>query len=87
MKENLLKLWKKVKKWAIKTALPWLKTGWIHLVSLLVLLIAYGNLEGGVADLVGFWAFILIGFWLFWKLLGADKVIKSAWAQWRNKRK
>lgn len=80
MKEKLFK-------WAKETALPWLKTGWIHLASLLVIFIAYGHLNGAVEIFVGFWAFILSAYWLFWKLLGGDKMIKGAIAQRRKRRK
>ena len=70
-------MWEKIKKWAKETALPWIKKGWMHIVNILIVLIAYGQLEGGNEWLVGLWAFILIGYYIFWKFFGAEKVIKD----------
>ena len=90
-------LWEKIKKWAVETALPWLKKGWLQIVNVLIVFFAYGKFDdilngqeihlGFVTALVGFWAFILAGYWIFWKFLGADKVIKGFIAQQKKKRK
>ena len=72
------KVWALFLKWGKETALPWLLKGWLQIVNVLIVLFAYGkldDLESKAAGLVGFWAFVLIGYWLFWKLFGADKVI------------
>jgi len=97
IKAWLVAIWAKIKKWAKETALPWLKVAWIQIVNVLIVLFAYGKLddilngqEVNVAfatALVGFWAFILAGYWIFWKLLGADKVVKAFIKQQREKRK
>jgi len=83
-------LWEKIKKWAKETALPWLKKAWLQIVNVLIVLFAYGQLDNAglaAAGLVGAWGFILLGYWIFWKLLGADKVVKAFIAQQKKKKK
>jgi len=78
------KIWDKIKKWATETALPWLKKAWLQIVNVFIVLMAYGKLDdcGSKATwLVGLWGFILLGYWIFWKLFGADKVFKALWKQ------
>ena len=63
----------------------------------LVVLYLYGQFDnllngqeihlGFVTTVAGLWAFVLAGYWLFWKLLGADKAVKGLIAQWKKKRK
>lgn len=89
-------IWEKIKKWAKETGLPWLKKGWLQIVNVLIVLFAYGQLDnllqgqeihlGLVTTIVGLWGFILLGYWLFWKLLGADKVVKAFIAQQKKKK-
>ena len=83
------KLWEKVKKWAKETALPWLKKAWLQIVNVIIVLFAYGQLDNAgmavAAGIVGFWGFILLGFWIFWKFFGADKAIKALIAQKKKK--
>jgi len=78
---KLKALWEKIKKWAKETALPWLKKAWIQIVNVIIVLFAYGQLDNaglaGAAALVGLWGFILLGYWIFWKLFGFDKVWAS----------
>jgi hypothetical protein len=85
------KLWEKIKKWAKETALPWLKKAWLQIVNVIIVLFAYGQLDNaglsGAATLVGFWGFILLGYWIFWKLFGLDKVIAALIAQKKKKKK
>lgn len=96
--EKLKQLWEKIKKWFKETALPWLKKGAIQIINVIVVFYAYGTLysaagEGmslkiGLASgIVGLWAFILAAYWIFWKLFGADKVIKAFIAQKKKERK
>jgi hypothetical protein len=89
--EKLKKLWELIKKWAKETALPWLKTAWLQIVNVLVVLFAYGKLDdaglAGAATIVGLWGFILLAYWIFWKLLGADKIVKAFIAQQKKKKK
>lgn len=84
-------LWEKIKKWAKETALPWLKVAWIQIVNVFVVLFAYGKLDdagkSGAATLVGLWGFILLGYWIFWKFFGLDKVIKAYIKQQKEKKK
>jgi len=90
------KIWEKIKKWAKETALPWLKKGAIQIINVLVVLFLYGQLDnmlqgeeiklGLVTTIAGAWAFVLLGYWIFWKLLGADKVWASLMKQRKKKR-
>ena len=94
---KLKQLWEKIKKWFLETAVPWLKKGAIQIINVLVVLYLYGQFDnllngqeihlGFVTTVAGLWAFVLAGYWLFWKLLGADKAVKGLIAQWKKKRK
>ena len=94
---KLKQLWEKIKKWFLETAVPWLKKGAIQIINVLVVLYLYGQFDnllngqeihlGFVTTVAGLWAFVLAGYWLFWKLFGADKAIKALIAQWKKKRK
>ena len=83
------KLWDKVKKWAKETALPWLKKAWLQIVNVIIVLFAYGQLDNAgatvAAAIVGFWGFILLAYWIFWKFFGMDKAVKSLIAQKKKK--
>jgi len=71
-------LWEKILKWGKTTALPWLLKSWLQIVNVLIVLFAYGKLDdlgSPAAGLVGFWGFILLAYWIFWKFFGADKVV------------
>ena len=85
------KIWDKVKKWAKETALPWLKTAWIQIVNVIIVLFAYGQLDDAgaavAAGIVGFWGFILLAYWIFWKFFGAEKAVKALIAQKKKKKK
>ena len=61
------KAWKFLKKWGLQ------------LVNLLVLLVAYGSVESGTfADfLVGFWCFVLLAYYIFWKLCRAETLFEK----------
>jgi len=82
---KLKTIWENIKAWAVKTALPWLKKGAIQIINVFIVFFGYGKLDDAsngdtagllfAAFLVGLWAFILAVYWLFWKLLGMDKVI------------
>ena len=82
---KLKNIWEKIKKWAKETALPWLLQGWLQIVNVFIIFFAYGKfddlLQGKEVDLgfatliVGFWAFLLTAYWIFWKFLGVDKII------------
>jgi len=89
--DKLKALWEKIKKWAKETALPWLKKSWLQIVNVVIVLFAYGQLDNAgvavAAGIVGLWGFILLGYWIFWKFLGADKVVKAFIKQQREKKK
>jgi len=76
----------KIKKWAKETALPWLKKSLLQIVNMLVLFVAYGSLDGGNEWLIGLWLFILLGYYIFWKLFGFDKVWLKIIEDRKNKR-
>lgn len=80
IKSFSFKIWEKIKSWFKKTALPWLKKNWMQIVNLIVLFIIYGNTDSllGVQTITGLWIFVLLGYYIFWKFLGAEKnFIKS----------
>ncbi len=79
MKEFFKKLLEKIKAWAVKTALPWLKKEWMQIVNLIVLFIIYGNTDSlpGVQTVAGLWIFVLLAYYIFWKLFGAEKAFKK----------
>lgn len=82
MKEFFKKLWEKIKKWAVETALPWLKKSWMQIVNIIIVFMAYGrfsNIEGEYAmeTVTGLWLFLLLAYYIFWKLFGFDKVWKK----------
>jgi len=85
------KIWEKIKKWAKETALPWFKKAWLQIVNVIIVLFAYGQLlDAGLVvagNIVGFWGFILLGYWIFWKLFGFDKVWASLMKQRKKKKK
>ena len=84
------KLWNKIKKWSINTAWPWIKKGWLQIINVLIVLFAYGKLDdlGSPASaLVGLWAFILLGYWIFWKFFGVDAIVKKAIRDRKSKKK
>jgi len=76
VKETLKKLWEKVKAWTIKTAIPWLKKSWMQIVNIIVVFIGYNSLDEkpGIQDILGIWLFLLLAYYIFWKLLGAEKM-------------
>jgi hypothetical protein len=92
---NWKKIWDKIKKWAKETALPWLKKGAIQIINVLVVLFLYGQLDnmlqgqeihlGFVTTVAGLWGFVLLGYWIFWKLFGMDKAVKALIAQKKKK--
>jgi hypothetical protein len=83
------KLWEKIKKWFNTTALPWIKKSWMQLVNIIIVFVAYNNTDSlpGTQAVVGLWLFILLGYYIFWKLLGADKVVLGHIEQERKKKK
>lgn len=85
---------KKIKKWFKETALPWLKKSWLQILNVFMVLLAYGkfdDLANGqeinaplMAGIIGFWGFILLAYWIFWKFFGLDKMIKQSISQKRK---
>ena len=70
------------KDWFNKTGKPFLKTNWMQIVNLLVLFIVYDTVSGAeiypwVEVITGFWIFILLVYYIFWKLFGAEKMFKK----------
>jgi hypothetical protein len=79
----------KIKNWWSKTALPWIKKSWMQIMNIIIVFIAYNNTDSlpGTQTIVGFWLFILLGYYIFWKLFGADKVVKSYIEQKKKEKK
>ena len=72
-------IWIKIKKWALTRAVPWLKKSWMQIVNVIVLFTSYGclNEETLCGTLVGLWIFVLLGYYIFWKLFGMESVVKD----------
>ena len=72
-------LWEKIKAWWNKTALIWLKQSWMQIVNIIVMFIVYGNTDTlpGVQTIVGIWLFLLLAYYIFWKLFGAEKIFNK----------
>jgi hypothetical protein len=80
IKAFTLKVWNQIKLWFEKRGLPWLKKNWMQIVNLIVLFIVYGNTDTlpVVQTISGLWVFVLLGYYIFWKFFGAEKLfIKS----------
>jgi len=73
----------KIKNWWNDTAKVWIKKSWMQVVNIIIVFVAYNNTDSlpGTQAIVGLWLFILIGYYVFWKLFGADKVVKSYFEQ------
>jgi len=75
------RIWILIKNWFLETALPWLKTGWLQLVNIIVIIVAYAGFneytQPGFSLVIGAWFFLLLVYYLFWKLFGLDKVWKK----------
>jgi hypothetical protein len=73
------KLWEKIKAWWAATALPWIKKSWMQVVNIIVIAIAYGQTDSlpWVQAITGLWLFVLLGYYIFWKLFGAEKMFKK----------
>jgi len=67
--------------WVVKTVVPWIKKSWMQIVNMIVLFIAYKGfdevLQPGYSAIIGLWLFLLLAYYIFWKLLGFDKVWKK----------
>lgn len=77
----------KLKNWVLKTLLPWLVKGWMYIVNILVLMVAYQGFDEktqpGYSLVIGLWLFIIAFYYIFWKLFGAE----VAWKKRREERK
>jgi len=74
-------LWKKIKEWFLAKALPWLKKSWMQIINLIIVMGAYSALDNANSSAtwyVGLWGFVLLAYYIFWKLLGTEKMIKKS---------
>ena len=73
------KLWEKIKAWWSNTAAPWLKKSWMQIVNIIVIAIGYGATDSlpGLQTVLGLWLFLLLGYYIFWKLFGAELMFKK----------
>ena len=73
--------WEKFKAWIKLTALPWLANGWYQIVNMFVLFVAYKGFDEvtqpGYSFVIGAWIFVLLVYYIFWKLFGFEKVWKK----------
>ncbi len=69
----------KIKEFLKKALAGFLRKWGLQLVNLLVLIVAYmalpSNSWAGV--FVGLWLFLLLAYYIFWKLFGAEKLLKG----------
>ena len=63
IKKVALKVWAFLKKWGLQ------------LINLLVIIVAYDIVSDSLV--VGLWLFCLLGYYIFWKLLGAESLFKK----------
>lgn len=73
--------WQKFKSWINLTVFPWLKKNWMQIVNIIVLIIAYSGFnevtQPWFSFAVGAWLFVLLVYYIFWKLFGLDKILKK----------
>ena len=71
------KLWEYIQKWWKLTALPWLMKSLLELLNLMILFIVYSNTDDStyLNAGVGLWIFVLLGYYIFWKFLGIEKIV------------
>ena len=69
-------MWKQFEVWVVKKAYPWLKKSWMEVVNFVMWVVAYGALDtdSTTGTLVGLWLFLLMGYYIFWKLFGAENM-------------
>lgn len=82
LKSFFNKIWDLIKAWFDRTALPWLKKNWMQIVNMFILFVAYDKISDAevypVAEtLIGLWLFVLLVYYIFWKLLGLEKAFKK----------
>jgi Ni,Fe-hydrogenase I cytochrome b subunit len=67
-----------MKNWVIKIW-HWLKKNCMQIINLIVLFIAYAYIpaDSAAGNVVGFWIFILLAYYIFWKLFGMGDTIKN----------
>ena len=77
--EKIKNAWKKLKTFSTEKVWPWIKKSWGQAVNLFVLFVAYSKLDDYVVaeTVVSLWIFFLLGYYIFWKLLGLGKMIKK----------
>ena len=71
-----------IKAFLINKAWPWIKTNCIQIINFLVIFITYSMVYGktglSVVELIlGVWLFVLLAYYIFWKLLKVEKMFKS----------
>ena len=72
-------LWLRIKDWAKLTALPWLKSSWGQIVNIIIIAWVYGATDSLpiLQTIVGLWLFVLLAYYIFWKLFGAELLFKK----------
>jgi hypothetical protein len=70
-------IWYKIQQWAINTVWPWFKANWFQVINLLVIWIAFVSTHKFLHIFIGAWFWIMIAYYLGWKLLGIEKLFKK----------
>ena len=80
MKAFFMKIWNKIKSWFTKTFIPWFKlaSNWMQIVNMIVLFVVFSktDLTPGLQAFVALWLFVLLVYYIFWKLLGVEHWFK-----------
>lgn len=76
------KILEMIKNWYKKTALPFLKIYWLQIINIIVIFIGYSTVNKAeiypiTESILGVWIFILMVYYIFWKLLGFEKAFKK----------
>lgn len=73
------KILEQIKLFIVNKIKPFFLKYWMQLVNMIMLFVAYANLndDSGASAFVGFWIFILLAYYIFWEWLGAKNIFKK----------
>ena len=63
----------------LRKVILFLKKWWTHVVNFVVLFLAYATIDEGSWSglIIGLWVFVLLAYYLFWKIFGAETLFKN----------
>ena len=77
IKAGLVKLGRWLWAWIVKTVWPWFKENWMQAVNLFVIWVAFISTKGALKLFIEVWFVIMVVYYIFWKLLGINKLFKK----------